>query len=88
NSFRDNQSERSRAALANFEFDLDDATTLGAGYQYEYNKIVGGGWGANIPIWYSDGSKTDLPRSTNVVPSWSFGEYTTRTAFGSLEHRF
>ncbi len=88
NSFRDNQSERSRAALANFEFDLDDATTLGAGYQYEYNKVVGGGWGANIPIWYRDGSKTDLPRSTNLVPSWSFGEYTTRTAFGSLEHRF
>ncbi|MBK5007377.1 TonB-dependent siderophore receptor [Pseudomonas sp. S32] len=88
NSFRDNQSERSRAALANFEFDLDDATTLGAGYQYEYNKVVGGGWGANIPIWYRDGSKTDLPRSNNLVPSWSFGEYTTRTAFGSLAHRF
>lgn len=88
NSFRDNQSERSRAALANFEFDLDDATTLGAGYQYEYNKVVGGGWGANIPIWYGDGSKTDLPRSTNVVPSWSFGEYITRTTFGSLSHQF
>lgn len=88
NSFRDNQSERSRAALASFAFDIDDATTLGAGYQYEYNKVVGGGWGANIPIWYGDGSKTDLPRSTNLVPSWSFGEYTTRTAFGSLEHRF
>ncbi len=87
-SFRDNQSERARAALANFEFDLDDATTLGAGYQYEYNKVVGGGWGANIPIWYRDGSTTDLPRSTNLVPSWSFGEYTTRTAFGSLQHRF
>ncbi|MFA7901261.1 TonB-dependent siderophore receptor [Pseudomonas aeruginosa] len=88
NSFRDYQSDRSRAALANFEFDLDDATTLGAGYQYEYNKVVGGGWGANIPIWYRDGSKTDLPRSANLVPSWSFGEYTTRTAFGSLVHRF
>ncbi|MFF5864221.1 TonB-dependent siderophore receptor [Pseudomonas sp. NPDC012596] len=88
NSFRDNQSERSRAALANFEFDLDDATTLGAGYQYEYNKVVGGGWGANIPIWYRDGSTTNLPRSTNLVPSWSFGEYTTRTAFGSVAHRF
>lgn len=88
NSFRDYQSDRSRAALANFEFDLDDATTLGAGYQYEYNKVVGGGWGANIPIWYRDGSKTDLPRSSNLVPSWSFGEYTTRTAFGSLVHRF
>nr|WP_314476924.1 TonB-dependent receptor [uncultured Pseudomonas sp.] len=88
NSFRDYQSDRSRAALANFEFDLDDATTVGAGYQYEYNKVVGGGWGANIPIWYRDGSKTDLPRSSNLVPSWSFGEYTTRTAFGSLVHRF
>lgn len=88
NSFRDEQSDRSRAALANFEFDLSDDTTLGAGFQYEYYKIVGGGWGANIPIWYGDGSKTDLPRSTNVVPSWSFGEYTTRTAFGSLTHRF
>ncbi|MBJ9977405.1 TonB-dependent siderophore receptor [Pseudomonas sp. S75] len=88
NSFRDNQSDRSRAALANFEFDLDDATTLGAGYQYEYSKVVGGGWGANIPIWYANGSKTDLPRSSNLAPSWSFGEYTTRTTFGSLQHRF
>lgn len=88
NSYRDQQSDRSRAALANVEFDLSDATTLGAGYQYEYAKVVGGGWGANIPIWYGNGSKTDLPRSTNVVPSWSFGEYTTKTAFGSLVHRF
>ena len=55
NSFRDHQSDRSRAALANFEFDLTDATTLGAGYQYEYYKNVGGGWGANIPIWCRPG---------------------------------
>jgi len=87
-SFRDHQSDRSRAALATFAFDLDDATTVGAGFQYEYNKVVGGGWGANIPIWYANGRKTGLPRSTNVVPSWSFGEYTTRTTFGSLQHRF
>ena len=87
-SFRDNQSGRARAALANFAFDLDDATTLGAGYQYEYSKTVGGGWGANIPIWFGDGSKTDLPRSSNLAPSWSYGEYETRTAFASLEHRF
>ncbi|GGJ88776.1 TonB-dependent siderophore receptor [Pseudomonas matsuisoli] len=88
NSFRDHQSDRARGALANFEFDLSDATTLGAGYQYEYNKVVGGGWGANIPIWYGDGSKTDLSRSTNLVPSWSYGEHETQTVFASLEHRF
>ncbi len=88
NSFRDHQSERARAALANFEFDLTDDTTLGAGYQYEYAKTVGGGWGANIPIWYADGSKTDWSRSTNLVPSWSHGENETRTTFASLSHRF
>lgn len=88
NSFRDHQSERARAALANFEFDLTDDTTLGAGYQYEYTKTVGGGWGANIPIWYADGSKTDWSRSTNLVPSWSHGENETRTTFASLSHRF
>ncbi|PVZ13635.1 MULTISPECIES: TonB-dependent siderophore receptor [unclassified Pseudomonas] len=88
NAFRDQQSDRSRAALANLEFDLTESTTLGAGFQYEYYKIVGGGWGANIPLWYGNGQKTDLPRSTNVAPSWSFGEYTTRTGFASLAHRF
>ncbi len=88
NSFRDNQSERSRAALANFEFDLTDATTLGAGYQYEYDKAIGSGWGANIPIWYADGSKTKWSRSSNLAPSWSYGENETNTAFASLSHRF
>lgn len=88
NSFRDNQSDRARAALANVEFDLTDSTTLGAGYQYEYAKYVGSGWGANVPIWYADGSKTHLSRSTNVVPSWSFSDYETHTTFGSLAHRF
>lgn len=88
NSFRDNQSERARAALANVEFDLSDSTTLGAGYQYEYAKYVGSGWGANVPIWYADGSKTNLSRSTNVVPSWSFSDYETHTTFGSLAQRF
>ncbi|AIR88589.1 TonB-dependent receptor [Pseudomonas cremoricolorata] len=88
NSFRDNQSERSRAALANFAFDLSDATTLNAGYQYEYSKTVGGGWGANIPIWFADGSKTNLPRSSNLAPSWSFGETETQTVFAGLQHRF
>ncbi|WP_312934423.1 TonB-dependent siderophore receptor [Pseudomonas sp.] len=88
NSFRDNESERSRAALANFAFDLDDDTTLGAGVQYEYNKTLGSGWGANFPIWYGNGSKTHLPRSTNLAPSWSYSEVDTRTAFASLQHRF
>ncbi len=86
--FRDHESTRSRAALANFEFDVSDATTLGVGYQYEYNKTSGAGWGANIPIWFASGRKTDLSRSTNLVPEWSYAEQETNTAFASLNHRF
>lgn len=86
--FRDHESSRDRAALATFEFDVSDATTLGVGYQYEYNKTYGAGWGANIPIWYASGQLTDLPRSNNLAPSWSYGEYQTDTLFASLEHAF
>ncbi|QLF93708.1 TonB-dependent siderophore receptor [Pseudomonas sp. ABC1] len=87
-SFRDQESSRSRGALATFEFDLSDATTLGAGYAYEYNKVIGSGWGANIPVWFADGSKAKVSRSTNLAPSWSHSAAETQTAFASLEHRF
>ncbi|WP_110686355.1 TonB-dependent siderophore receptor [Salinicola aestuarinus] len=88
NAFRDNESTRARAALANFEADVTEDTTLGLGYQYEYNKTFGAGWGANVPIWYADGEKADLSRSTNLAPDWSYGEYQTDTVFGSVSHRF
>ncbi|MFG6667683.1 TonB-dependent siderophore receptor [Halomonas sp. HNIBRBA4712] len=87
-AFRDHESTRTRGALASFEVDVTDSTTLGAGYQYEYNKTGGAGWGANVPIWFASGRVTDLPRSTNLVPEWSFAEQQTDTLFTSLTHRF
>lgn len=86
--FRDNESSRNRAALANVEADVSDSTTLGLGYQYEYNKTYGAGWGANVPIWFASGQKMDLSRSINLAPEWSYGEYQTDTVFASLTHRF
>ncbi|WP_438768341.1 TonB-dependent siderophore receptor [Kushneria sp. TE3] len=87
-SFRDNESNRNRAALATFEFDATEDTTLGAGYQYEYRKTRGAGWGANVPIWFADGEKTDLSRSTNLAPHWSYAQSKTNTTFASLTHQF
>ncbi|MBZ5487707.1 TonB-dependent siderophore receptor [Halomonas aquamarina] len=87
-AFRDHESTRTRGALASFEADVTDSTTLGVGYQYEYNKTSGAGWGANVPIWFANGAKTDLPRSTNLTPEWSFAEQETDTVFASLSHRF
>lgn len=87
-SFRDQESSRNRGALATFDFDLSDATTLGAGFSHEYSKVIGSGWGANVPVWFADGSKAKVSRRTNVSPSWSYSEAETQTAFASLEHRF
>lgn len=87
-NFRDHESSRARAVLANVEFDLTEDTTFGLGVQHEYNKTFGAGWGANVPIWYASGQLTDLPRSTNLVPEWSYSEYETDTLFASLSHRF
>ncbi|GEK73193.1 MULTISPECIES: TonB-dependent siderophore receptor [Halomonas] len=87
-TFRDNESERRRAALANLAFDATDDTTLGLGYQYEYRKTDGAGWGANVPIWFADGSRTHLSRSTNLAPDWSHAESRTNTVFASLNHAF
>lgn len=86
--FRDHESGRSNGALLNFELDLNEATTLGAGVQYEYNKFIGATWGANAPIWFADGSKAKVSRKTNVVADWSSREVETRTVFASLDHRF
>lgn len=87
-NFRDHESSRATGALASAEFDLTDATTFGIGVQHEQNKTFGSGWGANVPIWYASGQLTDLPRSTNLVPDWSFSEFETDTIFTSLNHRF
>ncbi|WP_456269663.1 TonB-dependent siderophore receptor [Kushneria sp. AK178] len=87
-AFRDNETHRNRAALASFEFDASDDTTFGLGYQYEYQRTRGAGWGANVPIWFADGEKTDLSRSTNVAPHWSYAQSRTNTAFASLTHSF
>ncbi|MFI0474129.1 TonB-dependent siderophore receptor [Halomonas sp. HMF6819] len=87
-AFRDNESYRARGALASFEADVTESTTLGVGYQYEYDKTFGAGWGANVPIWFASGRTAELPRSTNLTPEWSFAERETDTVFASLTHRF
>lgn len=87
-SFRERQSTENYGALASFEMDLGSRTTLGAGLQHEKGYIKGATWGANVPIWFADGSKTSLSRKTNPVADWSYREVEATTAFARLEHRF
>lgn len=82
--FRDRETIDRRAALFHLEADLGERTRLNAGYQTEATRMGGASWGANVPIWFADGSLTDLPRSTNPVADWSTAKRSSATTFAGL----
>lgn len=84
-SFRDRESLDRFGGLANIEADLGPSTRLDAGLQYESSRNGGASWGSNVPIWFADGSRAHLPRSTNPVADWSVSKRDATTAFAKLE---
>lgn len=86
-SFRERAGNENYGALANFEMDLGKNTTLGAGIQFEKAHIKGATWGANVPIWFADGTTTRLSRKTNPVADWSYRETEATTVFASLDQK-
>lgn len=87
-TFRERESLRDLGVLTSIEADLGSRTTVGLGVQYERNRINGATWGANVPVWFADGTETNLSRSTNPAASWSYTKRENSTIFGSLTHRF
>ncbi|QEI09485.1 TonB-dependent siderophore receptor [Pigmentiphaga aceris] len=87
-TFRDREQQRNTGALASFEADLSSRTTLGFGLQYEKNRNTGTSWGANVPLWFADGTRTNFSRSTNPAANWSYTQREATTWFASLDHRF
>ncbi|MGT2515261.1 TonB-dependent siderophore receptor [Sphingomonas panni] len=41
-----------------------------------------------IPLYYTDGTRIDLARSSNPAPEWSSFDVTDRQIFGDITHRF
>lgn len=87
-TFRHRQDIRQRGVLLNTEADLGTNTTVGLGVQWERNRTNGASWGANVPIWFADGTATAFSRRLNTAADWSYTQRDTRTLFGSLSHRF
>lgn len=87
-SWRDRSGTKNLDALASLSVDLTDSTLLNIGVQYDKNRINGASWGANVPVWYADGSLTDLPRSFNPVPVWAHSQARSNTYFASIEQFF
>lgn len=69
------------------EADLGPSTTLSGGYGHQDHQSRGAMWGA-LPLTYTDGTRIDMPRSTNVAPEWAGWNVIDRQIFGDLTHRF
>lgn len=69
------------------EADLGGATTLSAGYGHQDHQSRGAMWGS-LPLYYTDGSRIDLDRSSNTGPSWTGWNVVDRQIFSDLTHDF
>ncbi len=86
-SFRERESINSLGFLGSIEADLTPDTTLNVGVQHEKNRHNGASWGPSVPVWYADGSTTNLSRSFHPVANWSYTDVESTTVFANLEHR-
>ncbi|WP_373986876.1 TonB-dependent siderophore receptor [Duganella sp. BuS-21] len=68
------------------EADLAPSTLLSAGFSYQNEQLDGASRG--FAAYYSDGSKTDFPRSINSASSSSYYIRKQSLAFATLEHYF
>lgn len=87
-TFRQREHINRLGALANYSVDLSSHDLLNLGFQYERTNNDGASWGANVPIWYADGTRTHLSRSFNPVASWSQATRDQYTAFINYDHDF
>ncbi len=86
-SFIDSRSQRDDTFYGIVEADLAPGTLLAAGYEYQKTAIDGANFGQS-PLFFTDGSRTSLPRSFNSSAPWSVWNMTTQRAFVNLEQKF
>ena len=85
-SFMDKYATQREVAYGVLEADLTDSTVLALGYDYQNKHVQGSSWGT-VPFWNADGSKTNLPRSTNLTAPWSSWPLKDQTVFATLDQR-
>jgi outer membrane receptor for ferric coprogen and ferric-rhodotorulic acid len=76
---------RQRTVYGVIDADLGASTLLSVGYSEQNDKHRASGW-AGLPIFYSDGGRTDWDRSMSAAAKWNYWDTEQRTAFVTLEH--
>jgi len=84
-SYRDRFEEMQSTLYGVIEADLTEQTMLTIGSDVQ-NTQPEGAMAGGLPLFYSDGSRTDYDRSTSTAPDWAGADKRAVTAFASLEH--
>ncbi|WP_313436971.1 TonB-dependent siderophore receptor [Novosphingobium sp.] len=83
-SYLDFQHDTSPSLYGVVEADITETTRLRAGVDYLSTDSRGGSWSA-VPLFFSDGSRTDLPRSYSAAARWNRWQRENTNAFAVLE---
>ena len=86
-SWVSNLSNKHQTIFATMEADLSDNTLLSAGYSRQENEARGPMWGG-LPVWYSDGTRTNWDRSKTTAANWTRWDSVYENYYATLEHRF
>jgi outer membrane receptor for ferric coprogen and ferric-rhodotorulic acid len=86
-SFVDYEENQKTVVLGTISFDVTDNTLLNAGISQQRNHPKGSMWGG-LPVWYSDGTRTDWNRSKTTAPKWATWGSTVTNYYANIEHTF
>ncbi|CAQ77822.1 TonB-dependent siderophore bisucaberin receptor BitA [Aliivibrio salmonicida] len=86
-SYLDRYEQKRSTLYGVIEADLTTDTLLTVGTDYQYNEPKGTMAGG-LPLFHSDGTRTNYSTSATTAPDWASAETTALNSFVSLEHSF
>ncbi len=86
-SYLDRYELRKKIVSGILEADLGENTLITTGVTWQKNSPKSPMWGA-LPLYNTDGTPTDYPRSTSTASDWSYWDTATTQAFAQVDHDF
>lgn len=86
-SFVDLEANKGFTLYGVIDADLGDSTRLSIGASHQRDERSGVLWG-QLAYWYTDGTRTNWPRSKTSAARWNQWDTTEQTAFVTIEHDF
>lgn len=85
-SFVDLEKKKGLLLYGVIDADIGERTTFSIGASYQRDERDGILW-AQLPYWYSDGTRTDWPRSKTTGTDWGLWNTTEISAFVTLKRK-